>query len=451
MDNLTSVLENVLGSLAKMVSEVAQDKMTRLLAEVYQQYYVAKEFKEPIKSSIALVDAGIYPLDMDIARVLYIQIGALVRDSEGKLGTINIVPGLEKYPPVERIILTVTRRRTFSEGTLKHVFEVRIQTPERSSLLLESNSEAQRISKEITEVLRELGLTVELRRPSLYRKLARYIEGLIELAYGIKLAKYGNLSTSLIDGTLIRWLRPKRRSSKYKIDGLDILSAILSSSTSKVKKQCVDKLAGLAKTTTFTTLARAMKIFEPKLKQGRYELYTLINKHSLPSIKMLLETVEEKGFEGCRIPREVIEDIVKKLSTKVYPAHELWVSRFPLTMDGEHIMVLDVYTEKPPIGFIQEGKARFLKTFPLITEETNKRVDTIVKEAFSAKSPLPGRPPTGFMEIDENVRVYGDLRKLFEAHLTAAALNISKRDKELSKILLQIIKGSLRLRLGYGV
>ncbi|HDJ94725.1 MAG TPA: hypothetical protein ENG46_00105, partial [Acidilobales archaeon] len=169
MDNLTSVLENVLGSLAKMVSEVAQDEVTKLFAEIYQQYYTVKKLEEPIGSNIAFVDAGIYPLDMDIARVMYIQIGALIRDSDGELRTINSISGLEHYPPVERIILTVTRRRTFSGGVLRHIFEVKIQTPERSSLLLENNSEAQRVSKEITEILRELGLTIEPRRPLLYR------------------------------------------------------------------------------------------------------------------------------------------------------------------------------------------------------------------------------------------------------------------------------------------
>ncbi len=451
MDNLTSVLENVLGSLAKMVSEVAQDEVTKLFAEIYQQYYTVKKLEEPIGSNIAFVDAGIYPLDMDIARVMYIQIGALIRDSDGELRTINSISGLEHYPPVERIILTVTRRRTFSGGVLRHIFEVKIQTPERSSLLLENNSEAQRVSKEITEILRELGLTIEPRRPLLYRKLARYIEGLIELAYGLKLAEYGDLSKAVIDGTLIRWLRPKRKSIKHKVDGLNILSAILNSKVSDVKKQCVDKLAGLAKTTAFTTLARAIKIFEREIRNGHYELYTLINKRSLPSIKMLLETVEELGFEGYRIPREVIEDLIKKLCTRVYPANELWVSRFPLTMDGDHIMVLDVYSEKPPLGYMRESGARILRTHLNVIDDINSRVDKIVREMFYAKSPLAGRPPTGLMEVDENVRVYGDLRKLFEAHLTVAALNISKRNKELSKILMQIIKGTLRLRLGYGV
>lgn len=455
LNRIINVLEEILEDLTKIVFEVSEDQITKLIEESFNMYYRVAKLKELSGAKLAFVDAGIYPLDLDVATVLYIQLGSMIRDVNGSLKSINSLKGLEKYPALERILLSVTRKRTLSEGAVKYSFNIELRTPENNSLLLGNNVEAKRISRELTSALEILGLTTEYKRSSLYRKLSKYIEGLLEIAYGIKLVEEGSLNRAIVDGTLVRWMQPRKMKERYEIDvdGLDVLSIILGEKPSKIREYCLDRLVGLAKTTKFTTISRAMKLFENKIKRERYyELYTLVNELNLNSLKLMFALAENEGWsDKNRVPRETIESIIRKFNTKVFPVHELWVSRFPLTMDGTHVMVLDVFAEKPTIGYVRKAGARVLQTFPEFARELNSRINKIVKEVFYVKSPLPGRPPSGLMEIDENVRINEDLRRIFKSHMVTAAIKCSRQNAVSLKVLLQIIAGSTRLRFGYGV
>ena len=272
------------------------------------------------------------------------------------------------------------------------------------------------------------------------------IEGLIEIAYGIRLIQYANeIDKVVIDGTLIKWLRPKRERLKAEGDGLNVLAAILDEEIDIVKKYCLRGVIGLAKTTRFTTLSRSMSVFREHLRPGKglYEYYTSVNTEGLNELQKLLRMAETGEFNGgLRVPHDIIVSIIKKFNTCVFPAHELWVARFPLTMDGMYVMVLDTYIEKPIVNYeVHVDKD--------MANEVNKRVKESVSKVFYAKSPLTGRPPTGFMELDENVRVTGEVKRDIENYMLAVVLRRYAMDDPVKWIILQAVQGASRMRFGY--
>ncbi len=446
MSSLIDSLGDLLSRISKQISEVSEDPITILIRKSFEKYYKVKVLEKTFPSRIGFVDAGIYPLDLSIAALMYIQLGALIREPTGELSLISNIEGLKQYPPIERVILTVTKRRKMINGSMKYFFEVEIRCPEKKSLLFESPKDAEKISKEITGILETLGLTVEIKKPRLYRKLSKYIESLLELAYGLKILKEAKLDKVVIDGTLVRWLRPKKARESYKIDGIDILSILTRLNKSNVIRECLEGVYGISKTTAFPTVSRAMDLFGKFLKEGKYELYTVIDDKELNMLKMMFEEAESKD----KIPREVIESIVKMFSLKVFPQNNVWVLRFPLTMDGNHVMVLDVYSEKPTIYYVKEKSKRVLRTFPENVLKVNSKVEEGILKIFNIKSPLTGRPPMGLMEVDEHVRISSEHRKSIIAYMEVAALKSAGNNLSMLKTLLQIISGSMRLRYGYG-
>jgi len=448
VSSLLSVLNELLDNIAQSVLDVSRDYLTQLIDEAYKRYYRVNPFTNTKASLVAFVDAGIYPLDFDVASLVYIQIGSLIRDEAGKLKSIAFLPQLKSYPFIERLILSVSRKRRIEEGRQVYKFDVTLRTPEKRSILFGDDKGAIEASKRITQTLDYIGLRVRYKSPSLYIKLTKYIEGLIEIAYGIRLIQYANeISKAVIDGTLVRWLRPKREKYEisYKGDGLDVLAAILDEDLSHVKKICLKGIVGLAKTTSFTTLTRSMSVFREHIKPSKrlYEYYTTVKTEELNNLRKMLIMAEVGGFENRpRIPHEVIVSIIKKFNTCVFPEHGVWVARFPLTMDGTYVMVLDMYMDKPIINYeiqVNENMAR----------EVNKRVDEGVSEIFYAKSPLGGRPPTGFMELDESVRVTSEVRRDVENHLLAVVLRRHAIDDPVKWIILQAVLGASRMRYGY--
>ena len=445
MSSLIDNLGDLLNKISSQISEVSEDPITELMRIAFKNYYKVKTLEKVVSSEIGFVDAGIYPLDLSVATLMYIQLGGLIRDRSGNLKLVNSVSGLEKLPPIERIILSVTKRRKMVNGTIRYFFEVEIRSPEKNSLLFETPDDARRVSKRITEMLGALGLTVDLKKPRLYRKLSKYIEGLIELAYGIKLLKEAKLDKVVIDGTLVRWLRPKRLRKDYKIDGINILAALTDLKENEVIRECLEGIYGISKTTAFPTVSRAMNLFSEALSYGKHELYTIVDDGRINYLKMKLEEAED------RFSKEIVEDVIKRFGSKVFPQNNVWVLRFPITMDGNHVMVLDVYSEKPVIYYVKEGRnERVLKIYPETIAKVNSKVEEGVLKIFYVKSPLIGRPPMGLMEVDEHVRISGELRKTIMSYLQIAALKYAGKDPSMLKTLFQIISGSMRLRYGYG-
>ena len=445
MSSLVDNLGDLLSKISSQISEVSKDPITELIGFAFKNYYKVKTLDKVVASEVGFVDAGIYPLDLSVATLMYIQLGSLIRDKSGNLKLINSFNGLEKLPPIERIVLSVTKRRKMVNGSVRYFFEVEIRTPERNSLLFETPEDAKIVSKRITEMLEALGLTVDLKKPKLYRKISKYIEGLIELAYGIKLLREVKIDKVVIDGTLVRWLRPKRLRKDYKIDGINILAALTNLQVDKVVRECLEGVYGISKTTAFPTVSRSMNLFGEFISHGKHELYTVIDNEKINYLKMKLEEAEEK------FSRETVEDIVKMFSSRVFPQNGIWVLRFPLTMDGNHVMVLDIYSEKPAIQYAKGKRGeRALKIYPENIVKANSKVEEGVLKIFYMKSPLTGRPPMGLMEVDEHVRISGELRKTILAYLRIAALKYAGKDPSMLKTLLQIISGSMRLRYGYG-
>ena len=445
MSSLIDNLGDLLNKISSQISEVSEDPITELMRTAFKNYYKVRALERVVGSEIGFVDAGIYPLDLSVATLMYIQLGGLIRDCSGNLKLINSVSGLEKLPPVEKIILSVTKRRKMVNGTIRYFFEVEIKSPEKNSLLFESPNDARRVSKRITEMLEVLGLTIDLKKPRLYRKLSKYIEGLIELAYGIKLLKEAGPDKVVIDGTLVRWLRPRKLRKDYKIDGINILAVLTGLRESEVIRECLEGVYGISKTTAFPTVSRAMNLFSEPIKRGKHELYTIVDDGKINYLKMGLDEAEK------RFSKEVVEDVIKKFCLRVFPQNNIWVLRFPITMDGNHVMVLDVYSEKPTIYYSKEGHGeRILRIYPEIIAKVNSKVEEGVLKIFYVKSPLMGRPPMGLMEVDEHVRISGELRKTIMAYMQIAALKYAGKNPSMLKTLLQIIGGSMRLRYGYG-
>jgi len=449
VSSLVKVVSDILSSIAQSVIDVSKDHLTALIDEAYKTYYRVNRFSNPKYSIIAFTDAGVYPLDFDVASLLYIQIGSLIRVGSS-LKSIHYIPQFRdgNYPPIERILLSVTRRRRIEGDREVYVFDVEVRTPERKSILFGDYEGAISASRRITRTLDYIGLRVEYKSSSMYWKLTKYIEGLIELAYSIRILQYSNdVSRVVVDGTLVRWLRPGRGRVSFegRGDGVDILAAILDESVGVVKKYLLNSITGLSKTTSFTTISRSMSIFRNHIEPGKklYEYYTTVNTQNLNNLSRLLLMAEINGFEGSpRISHEVVVSIIKKFNTCVYPSHGIWVARFPITMDGSHIMVLDVYTDKPIVSYD-------IKANTGIAQEVNKRVTESVSEIFYAKSPIPGRPPTGLMELDEQVRVTSEVRRDIESYMVAAVLRGRVADDSVKWSIVQNILGSSRMRFGY--
>ncbi|MEM4718291.1 MAG: hypothetical protein QXE81_06005, partial [Desulfurococcaceae archaeon] len=138
-------------------------------------------------------------------------------------------------------------------------------------------------------------------------------------------------------------------------------------------------------------------------------------------------------------------DIIYLFNRPTFPLSKIWVSRFPITTNGDIIFHLDVYSNGPLIDW-KTGFGAVLY-HSAITEVT-QRVDDVIGDIMAHRSNIYGFPPFGFMEIDSKVRIsFNKLGKLEDLFISA----IRKETGEIGHPLEYIFERTRKLRLGYEV
>ncbi len=437
---LFSAITSLINELREDYIASREDEYVKIRREVFKNYYLVKRIQNLQPATIGFVDAGFKKYKLDVSIIMPIHLGGVVKDIEGNILTLN---NLLKEPPTDMLLLYASRRR--HEGGYE--FKFRLKILQKRSFLLEDEVGAEEANKRLKEILEASGLTVSKKTPKIFTKLTQYIEGLVELAYAIKLLmkleeKGYSINYTVIDGTLVKWfsIRRAERPQTQKIDGLDIVAAILGEKIGTIKSY-LRRVIGLSKTTSFTRLIRSHEIFYYKLvdpSASRDNLYSLIDIDGVKRVGKLLT-----DFLSKHPVKDFVLETIHILNRPVYFYHGIHVSRFPLTMDGMNVFTIDIYLEKPIIDL--RGDKVVVSEDQWINS-VNSYIMYIVHSLFSQRARIYAEPPRGFMEVDNLVRFRPELQALFEQALLAA---LGQADDLTARILKQAFTSTIHMRYEY--
>lgn len=430
---LTDILSEVVDDLKQDYLSSKSDELVRLRDQVLGSFYEVKSIATPSESlAVGFVDAGFHPYKTDVSFIVPMKIGALLRDYDGRILTVNEV--LSK-PSVESMVLYSSRRPSGET----YEFRVKVRSASDNSLLFEKRGDDLIASQEINRFVREFIRPSLKKEPAFFTRFTKYIEGLIELAYAVKLL-YSIRGAGLklryvaLDGTLIKWFAVERASSGQ-VDGLNIASALSGLDVDTVKN-LLWSVVGLSKTTKFTNLARSYGLFHSSIGASN-GLYTT------PSLG--------KGEIVCRIlteqlsmpkRRDLAKEIVRMVNRVVYDKNGVYVSRFPLTTDSKNVFVLDLHVPEPILSVSDTVKYN-----AHVAAHVRRVLDEVVNELFRIRSKLVGEPPYGSMEVDRLVRFGKEESAAFEDTLISLAR--SSLEDELASALVQAFSPTTRMRYGY--
>lgn len=432
-ERLVEILSEVINDLKHDYLSSRNDELVRVRDQVLKSYYEVRSMSTPSKPLIVgFVDAGFHIYKTDISYIIPIRIGALLRDAEGRLLTVNEV--LSK-PSAENVVLYSSRRP--SGG--KYEFRVKVRSANSNSLLFERPGDDLVASQEINRFIREFVRPSRKKEPAFFTKFTKYVEGLIELAYAVKLAhKAREVGLEpryvVLDGTLIKWFAVEKAGSD-RVDGLNIVSALAGIDVETVKNTLWG-VVGLSKTTKFTNVARSYRLFQ-NLKRASRSLYTTPN---VSEGEMVCRILSEQLLAPEK--RNIAKEIVRVVNRVVYYRNNVYVARFPLTPDSKNVFVLDIHVSEPLLSVRDTVKFN-------VDVATNVRrvLDEVVNELFRTRSKLVGEPPYGYMEVDRVVRFSRAESKLFED--TLIGLVRGSLEDELADVLVQVFSPTTRMRYGY--
>lgn len=437
-ETLFSTITSLVEDLREDYIASREDIYVKVRREVFKNYYLVKRIQELQSATIGFVDAGFKKYKLDVSMIMPIHLGGVIRDLEGNILTLN---NLLEEPPTDMLLLYASRRR--HRGGYR--FKFRLKSLHKRTFLLGDEAEAEEANKRLNEILELSGLTLSKKTPKIFVKLTRYIEGLIELAYAIKLLmkledKGYDINYIVLDGTLVKWFSIRRAEKPQRIDGLDIVAAILGEKIDDIKPY-LSRIIGLSKTTSFTRLVRSHELFYCKLVDPgvpRDNLYSLIDVDGVKHASRLLT-----DFLSEHAAKDFVLETIHILNRPVYFYHGIYVSRFPLTMDGMNVFTIDVYLEKPIIDL--KGEKAVISGDQWIAS-VNSNIMYIVQSLFSQRTRIYAEPPRGFMEVDNLVRFRPELQALFEQALLAA---LSQADDLTARILRQVFTSTMHMRYGY--
>ncbi len=432
-EKLVEILSEVISDLKQDYLSSKNDELVRVRDQVLKSYYEVKNMSTSSKPFIVgFVDAGFHLYKTDISFIIPIRIGALLRDSDGRLLTVNEV--LSKSS-VENIVLYSSRRP--SGG--KYEFRVKVRSANSNSLLFEKPGDDLIASQEINRFVRDFVKPSRKKEPAFFTKFTKYVEGLIELAYAVKLLhKAGEVGLKpkyvVLDGTLIKWFAVEKAGSD-RVDGLNIVSALAGTDVGTIKN-ILWSVVGLSKTTKFTNIARSYRLFQNLKKMSR-SLYTTPNVSGGETVCRILS-------EQLLIPekRNIVKEIIRVVNRVVYYRNNVYVARFPLTPDSKNVFVLDVHVPEPILSVSDTVK------FDVnVATHVRRVLDEVVNELFRIRSKLVVEPPYGYMEVDRIVRFSREESKVFED--TLISLVLSSLEDELADVLVQVFSPTTRMRYGY--
>ncbi|MEM1803218.1 MAG: hypothetical protein QXR80_01785 [Desulfurococcaceae archaeon] len=433
--------------IRKLAEEMCQDynvskrsSIVKLREELYNKYYVVEPLREVKQEHpVVFVDAGFQVFETDVAILIPVNIGARIRDEDGNLRRVSEI---SDFPPIETYFIY---GRIIEEES-KPEFKFRIFPVDESPLLLPQPL-AEEISNSITGIVNtRLNIQLEDKsRTSLkiredharrFKRLAKYIEGLLEIAYAMRAGDLiARRSIKVVDGTLVRWFGLKQL-RMFKFEGLDILSAILKVDKEKIARK-IGEIYGLVKTTKFTSIARARTIFR-KYGFSDAGLYANVTEES---VKAVAEELNKMLLEGV-IDKTTAEDVLTSLIRTAHPYTGIQVARFPVTADNVNIMYLEVHHDKPVLN-IANNEVHFDSTS---ARELHSKVEEAVNNILAYRSTIEGSPPHGFMEVDRDVRLGGNMARKIEYMIVNSIREVTR---ELGHPLELVFSSSWRMRIGY--
>ncbi|MCD6301873.1 MAG: hypothetical protein J7L82_07395 [Staphylothermus sp.] len=441
-DDIIKVLDTLVEDLRSDFIETQKDEYIMLRREIYNNYYNVSPFATNTGSqTIAFVDGGFKPYQLDVSIIIPLQIGAYIRvNDDRKLKTVKEVLNI---PVTDNLLLYSSRRRRGN----KYVFKIRIKSFQKTSLLFDKDNPDDEVSKKINLLLSEFSGLNESKSPRFFVKLTKYIEGLLELAYTIKLLMKTEeeglldqpITYAVLDGTLIKWFSVKTQKKLKGIDGLDILAAILNVEPDKIKKYLF-RVIGLAKTTKFTNIIRSQMLFLSKTdpRKNGHGAYTLVNSEALNAIRDKLN-----NFLNKYAAKDFVLETLNLFNRIVYNLHNIYVARFPVTTDYNNVFMIDIHLDKPIIWMNERNR---VEVNIEQARNVNPYLSYIVNTLYYHRTPVPGEPPYGYMEVDGLVRLTESIRSLFENALISV---LRRYDDLTSRILEQVFSPTTRMRYGY--
>lgn len=430
--------ERILSIIERLVNTLRQDYVASRKSsvigereEVFRLFYNVKTIPAVQQDKIVVfVDAGFHILESDVLTLMIMNVGGCIRDEDGRIRYIN---ELGDYQSPE--LLFVYAKWAEQEG--EPYFTIQF-IPVQEYGLLFNEEKAQKISEKLTSMINQ-GINKKipkLKLIRLYKRLIKYIEGLLEVAYYVKISDLlGQRSMGVIDGTLNRWFG-LRSIRFFNIDGVDVLSTVVNRDKGILIKK-LSNLYGLVKTTKFTSIARARWLFKTTISNP-LGLYTNTAPDAVENVAMVINEKIRRKYGD-----DVSEDMVLLFNRITHPRTGLWVVRFPITTDGNVIMHFEVHTNEPlleynkDIGVISHSKKAV---------EIAEQVDHGIENIMAHRSSIYGYPPYGFMELDLHVRIpMNRLRKLEDLFV-----NIIRRETgEIGHPLEYLFENMRKIRLGY--
>ncbi len=445
--DIVNILNELVMDIKNDFIETTNDEYIELRRRIYNAYYDVSILSNTSPQVIAFVDGGFKLYQLDVSIIIPLQIGAYIRvNDDSRLRTVT---DLLNKPITDTILLYSSRRREND----KYKFKIKIRSLQKTNLLFDKDNPVDEATRKINNLISEISGLSESKAPKFFMKLTKYIEGLLELAYTIKLLMKldeenpldQKVSYAVLDGTLIKWFSIKTQKKFKDIDGLDILAAILNTETYKIKDYLF-RIVGLAKTTKFTNIIRSQTLFLSKIneediyKENSYGAYTLINIDSLHSIRDKLNSFLEK-YRATKF----INETLYLFNRIVYNVHNIYVARFPITTDFHTIFMLDIHIDRPIIWF-DEIRDKGVNVNIDYAKKVNPYVSYVVSTLCHKRSPNQVRTPAGYMDVDQLVRFTEPLRSFFEEMLIQV---LSKYDDLTFRILRQVFTSTVRMRYGY--
>ncbi len=436
LSRLLSIFADVYMEVKSDILATREDPLTGLFNEVYGSFYRAETLEEGWEAPVGFVDAGFRSYAFDVMSLSYVQVGGLIRTEDGRLEPLRSFVG--ETPVMDTYIIYVTRRRVAGGEGPHYVFRAGIKTPDERTLLFGSRRDVEEASRRVSDTLSRLHLDVSYRSQKQFRKITEYLEGLLELAYAIRLYEYASREAGVeyvcLDGTLLRWFSIRGRG--VRADGLDILAAMLGVNPAEALGK-LSRIVGLSKKTNLLSVMRARSVL-----RGR-NMYANVSLAGAEKAAATLRWVVREGYKynGEPLEKSLVDQITMVINRPVFPAHGVWVARFPLTMDGENVMVLDLYRPGP----ILEANGELDRELARRTIEDVRRTANTL---YAYREPLEGEPPLGFMKVDEMVRLRTGESRVIETLLLEAARRTGDRD---AMSIAASLASTLRMRYGYRI
>ncbi|MEM2025291.1 MAG: hypothetical protein QXW94_03270 [Desulfurococcaceae archaeon] len=388
-ERLIEIIRQIVKSMRSDFAYSSSKGIVRDREQVYRAFYKVSPISSYQDKPIIFTDAGFHSLEADVSSLIVVNVGAQIRRENGVLQSLS---DILDYPPYETYFMY--GRLVQENGS--PLFFLQILPLDECPLLLNEGKAAE-ASREITEMLNRGyrgGIDIE-RSTKLFRKFVKYTEGLLELAYALKLAEQVRVNTvSVVDGTLARWFGVK--TIKFLgLEGLDILIALTGLSREDLISR-LSNICGLVKTTKFTSVARARWLFKNTTKSPS-GLYTYIDEGSVEKAAELLSDIRRKYGEKSA------HETISIFNRVIHAKSGIYSTRFPLTTDGTLIMHLELHSNNPVIEYDQTNKE--IRTYPKTANELMKRINEFTSNITAYRTPEEGLPPHGFMEVDRLVRI----------------------------------------------